>query len=222
MFFRKYCKDNNHMKNTQKVRFVLVILTLVSFTEFSAAQFFKASLLGGVNFAQVDGDHIGGYNKVGLNAGIGIYHDLNPESSVGFEIAFAQKGSKLVNDPDAVSPSIYIIKSSYVEFPLIYQRRLASVDALQLHTGLSIGVNISGTIDDGPRVSQANFQTLEMGFLLGGSYDLSDNLSFRVRHGYSLNKISTPIPNAAQTKGLFNRPGLFNRWFNVGFAYTLG
>ena len=56
---------------------VLIITAIIGVSSVAQAQFFKANVLGTVNFAQVDGDHIGGYNKFGLNPGIGIYHEMD-------------------------------------------------------------------------------------------------------------------------------------------------
>lgn len=198
-------------------RIVLTLIAFLPFT-FSHAQFFKASLIGGGNFAQVDGDHIAGYNKLGLHAGIGIEHDLTEQRSVGFEILYAQKGSKLVNDPKATLQPIYIIKSSYIDFPLVYTQRLNTIDAVSLHTGLSVNVHLSGTIDDGIRTSDAGFNPLEIGFMLGGTYHVNDQLGFRVRHTYSVNKISGDLPANARR---FIRTGMYNRWFSVGVVYGL-
>ena len=184
------------------------------------AQFFQASLIGSANFAQVDGDHIGGYNKLGLNAGIGIQHDLDAFTSVGFEILYAQKGSKLVNDPDAALQPIYIIKSSYIDFPLVFTKKLPSIEQLTFHSGLSVDVYLSGTIDDGITATDAEFNPLEIAFLLGSTYNFNDQLGFRVRHSYSINKISTKLPT--NSRRIFNRIGMFNRWFSVGLVYQLG
>ena len=43
------------------------------------AQEFGAALLIGSNFSQVDGDQLGGYNKVGLNAGLEINRQIKPD-----------------------------------------------------------------------------------------------------------------------------------------------
>ena len=198
---------------------VLIITAILSIPLATTAQFFRANILGTVNFAQVDDDHIGGYNKFGLNPGIGIFHEVDDHKAYGFEIVFAQKGSKLVNDPDAAVQPIFIIKSSYIEFPLYYQLRLNTIDAVSVHSGVSVGVNISGTIDDGPRVSDAEFNRIETAFLLGGAYHFNDNLAFRVRHGLSINRIGGNYPVRQRT---FNRFGMYNRWFNVGLIFGLG
>ena len=198
---------------------VLIITTIICLSSVAQAQFFKANVLGTVNFAQVDGDHIGGYNKFGINPGIGIYHEMDDTKAYGFEIVYAQKGSKLVNDPDAAVQPIFIIKSAYIEFPMYFQLKLNTIDALSVHTGVSVGVNISGTIDDGPRVSDAEFNAIASASLLGGSYHFSENLSFRVRHGLSINRIGGNYPVKQRT---FNRFGMYNRWFNVGFVFGLG
>ena len=205
--------------NIKPIRIVFSIC-MIFVVQQCSAQFFKASVIGTANFAQVDGDHIAGYNKLGLNAGIGIRHDLDETSSLGFEILYAQKGSKLVNDPDAALQPIYIIKSSYIDFPLVYTKRLPSVEQLTFHTGLSVDVYLGGTIDDGITATDAGFNPLEIGFLLGSTYDFSDQLGFRVRHAYSLNKISSKLP--ANPRRIFNRIGMFNRWFSVGLVYNLG
>ncbi len=199
---------------------IVFSLSVILVAEQSQAQFFKASVIGSANFAQVDGDHIAGYNKLGLNAGIGIYHDLDETASLGFEILYAQKGSKLVNDPDAALQPIYIIKSNYIDFPLVYTKRLPTVEQLTFHTGLSVDVNLGGTIDDGITATDAEFNPLEIAFLLGSTYDFSDQLGFRVRHAYSLNKISSKLPT--NSRRIFNRIGMFNRWFSVGLVYNLG
>lgn len=198
-------------------RIVCVLLLFFSFTV-ANGQFFKASLIGGGNFAQVDGDHIGGYNKLGLHVGYGIAHDLDENKSVGFEMLYAQKGSKLVNDPKAVLQPIYIIKSTYIDFPIVYTQQLRSLDAVSLHTGLSLNVNTSGTIDDGIRISDANFNPIEIAFLLGGTYHVNDELGLRVRHSYSVNKISQDLPGNSRK---FIRTGMYNRWFSVGVVYKL-
>jgi hypothetical protein len=198
-----------------------IVCTLIIFFTATTiqAQFFKASVLAATNFAQVDGDHIGGYNKVGLNAGIGIHHEIDNTKSVGFEMLYSQRGSKLVNDPDAASQPIYIIKSSYIDFPLVYSVKIPAVNQLSFHTGLSIDINISGTIDDGARVSEADFNSVELGFILGSTYHVSEKVGFRVRHSYSLNKISANIPVNSQR--ILNRTGMYNRWFSLGLVFQL-
>ncbi len=204
------------MKSKQRLLFVIFSMAFLAGN--ANAQFFKARLLPGFTFSQIDGDHIAGYNKVGINAGIGVYHELNPQSSVGFEIAFAQKGSRLVNDPDAAIQPIFIIKSSYIEFPLVYEFRIKSIDAIYVHTGLSVGANIGGTIDDGFRVDQANFNAIEAAFLLGAAYRFNDKFAFKVRHGYSINRIGLNFPNSRR---IFNRVGMYNRLFTIGVEFLL-
>ncbi|MBO6515511.1 MAG: outer membrane beta-barrel protein [Bacteroidia bacterium] len=196
---------------------LLVITVLINSTE-AQAQFFKANVQLGANFSQIDGDHIGGYNKVGLNGGIGIFHEIDDFKSYGFEIKYAQKGSRLVNDPDAAVQPIFIIKSSYVEFPITFRYTFPSYDFLNVETGLSVGVNVGGTIDDGPRVTDANFNTIEVAYLLGATYLFNEHLGFRVRHAYSVNRIGLNFPNSRRW---FNRVGMFNRLFEVGLVYNL-
>jgi hypothetical protein len=215
--YKKSIQSTN-IHNMHTIRFVCFISAFLV-TSFTHAQFFKASLIGNANFAQVDGDHIGGYNKLGLAAGIGIHHEIDDHRALGFEILYAQKGSKLVNDPKAVLQPIYIINSNYIDFPLVYTHILPTVDQLSFHTGLSVDIHLNGTIDDGFTATDAEFNPLEIAFLLGSTYLINDDFGFRVRHSYSLNKISSKLP--PQSRRLFNRIGMYNRWFSVGVVYSL-
>ena len=59
-----------------------------------AAQTFRASVLAGANFSQIDGDDLLGFHKVGLNGGIRVVALLGEKWRVGPEILFSQQGAK--------------------------------------------------------------------------------------------------------------------------------
>ena len=63
----------------------------------SYAQDFGAQLFLGANFSQVDGDQMGGYNKLGANVGIQINRPTNNDWESAFEIRYSMKGSKKSN-----------------------------------------------------------------------------------------------------------------------------
>ena len=211
------------MKRTYSIQYFkgfVAMFWLFLGSSLAHAQTFHAHTFGGVNFSQVDGDHIAGYNKGGLNFGIGIWHKLKNEHRVGFDLSYAQKGSKLVNSPDAVVPQIFVIKSAYVEMPLWYSIPMTFLEELELEGGLGIGVNVAGTIDDGPRVSDAEFNKIEVAFNLGGTYWLSDNFGLRLRHSLSLNRIGGNYDNPSRPLSPI-RIGMYNRLYSLSVVYGL-
>lgn len=81
------------MKLLIKIKCIILLCLIIA--EVANAQFIKASVPIGLNFTQVDGDAIAGYNKVGLNLGVGALIDINVLETfeAGFEISYNQLGS---------------------------------------------------------------------------------------------------------------------------------
>lgn len=180
--------------------------------------YFKADLIGGLNFCQVDGDRFGGYNKIGINGGIGISHEYSEKWTGGFEILYTSKGSKKRIDPKDVNPQIFILSSKYIEFPIIATYKIQSLKELSFSGGISVGVNIGGSVDDGITKTDANFNRMEYSLNLGANYLISENVSVRLRHAYSLFRIGDNYPNS---RNLFRRIGLYNRLYMAGFVFHL-
>ena len=72
----------------------LLFLPLILCSCLLGAQTFRASLLAGGNFSQIDGDQLFGYHQFGVNAGIRVVAVLNDRWRVGPEILFSQQGSR--------------------------------------------------------------------------------------------------------------------------------
>lgn len=75
---------------------ILLLLSFLLFTGVGAlgAQTFRASLLAGGNFSQIDGDDLFGFHQLGLNAGIRVVAILDDRWRVGPEILFSQQGAR--------------------------------------------------------------------------------------------------------------------------------
>jgi hypothetical protein len=113
-------------------RNLLIFIALNLFTFRAVAQYderenlFIGGLVGGGNFAQVDGDNFAGYHKAGWNAGAILYTGIGEKLALSFELLYAQKGSragrnqvpKLANDRNTIITD-YSIKNTYAEFPLL-------------------------------------------------------------------------------------------------------
>jgi opacity protein-like surface antigen len=198
-------------------KFAFVFLIVFS-VQASYAQEFGASLVVGANFSQVDGDQMGGYNKLGLNSGIAISRKVNNEWTASFEILYAMKGSKKVIDPDNFEPYLKL-SYHYVEVPLL--ARYSFTDKINFFGGPSIGVNVFNQRDDnGIVTSEEGLTTTEIGLHLGGNYKITDKMALELRHAYSLLSVRD-YPIIVNGPTWFGRAGWYNRLFTIGIRYDL-
>lgn len=72
-----------------------ILLSLLLCTTNLQAQRFIGYAAAGANFAQIEGDDVHGFLKVGANVGLGVKLPLNPKQtwSVTMELLYSQKGS---------------------------------------------------------------------------------------------------------------------------------
>lgn len=75
------------------MRTLFLILLLVT-SGFLSAQTFRASLIAGGNFSQIDGDDLFGFHQLGANAGVRVVALLGDRWRVGPEILYSQQGAR--------------------------------------------------------------------------------------------------------------------------------
>ena len=185
----------------------------------SYAQDFGAQLFLGANFSQVDGDQMGGYNKLGANVGIQINRPTNNDWESAFEIRYSMKGSKKVIDPEGPPTPTLDLNYHYLEVPLLV--KYLGWEKIEPYGGLSLGVNIFNERDDnGRKTKEPDLKKAEIGFHLGASCALNNRTNIDLRHSYSLFSIRD-YPVAANSPSLWGRVGWFNRLFTLGISYDL-
>ncbi len=183
------------------------------------AQGFGASLLAGANFSQVDGDQLGGYNKLGANLGIQIDRNIKDDWDAAFEIRFSMKGAKKVIDPEA--PPTFTLKLSYhyIEVPLLV--KYTHYERFTPYGGVSLGVNVFNQRDENTIITkEEKLNPTEVGFHLGATYHLTDKIGLDLRHSYSLLSVRD-FPIVINSPTVFGRAGWFNRLFTAGVVYRL-
>jgi hypothetical protein len=78
---------------------IIRILTVALFCTFAVqnieAQRFIGSVVAGANFAQIEGDNVHGFTKVGFNGGLGLTLPLNRKQTwqISLELLYSMKGS---------------------------------------------------------------------------------------------------------------------------------
>ncbi|NNJ54785.1 MAG: porin family protein [Bacteroidia bacterium] len=196
-------------------KFVATI-SFLSLFGVSYSQDFGASLLVGANFSQIDGDQFAGYNKLGLNVGIEIDRALNPDWEAAFELKFSMKGSKKIVDPDIIDPTLKI-SYNYIEVPLL--AKFTRFESITPYSGVSIGVNVFNERDDNGIITEEDkLKSTEIGFILGATYNFTDEWGVDLRHSYSLLSIRD-YPIIVNSPTWFGRAGWYNRLFTVGLKY---
>ena len=185
---------------------------------------FYAGLIGGANFAQVDGDNFAGYHKVGLNAGGIGYVQLQKHVAVSWEILYSQKGAKSNFPRPSGIDSIYIVKyginAGYAEIPVM----INYFDKRKSHFGM--GVSFSRLVSATETLKTDRPYTIDLtkypfvknnyDIVAGAELHLVKGLFLNVRFQYSL------VPIRTNTPPNFSRAAKqYNNLWSVRLMYLL-
>ncbi|PCJ66743.1 MAG: hypothetical protein COA58_04600 [Bacteroidetes bacterium] len=198
---------------------IIILLFVLGFWDISLAQSFGAQLVLGANFSQVDGDQLGGYNKLGVNAGIQINREISDDWEAAFEIRYSMKGAKKVIDPKAPATFTLKLNYHYVEVPVLAKYK--GFEKLIPFGGISIGINVLKERDEnGITSKEPQLNATELGLILGISYQFNDRIAADLRHAYSLSSVRD-APIIINSPTVFGRAGWYNRLFTIGLNYRL-
>jgi len=180
------------------------------------AQRFNGGFSGGLTASEVSGDNQSGPNKLGFNAGIFTYINLNDNSALEMQIMYIQKGSKK-NPNERNGFTSYRFHLEYVEIPVLYKFSIPLLDKVEYigkinyEAGISYARLMRYKEEDNYRTvlpgEKEDYYYNEANLILGLYYPLSDHLDFSFRSSNSL----TPI-----------RPhkGKATVWYNWGQYHT--
>jgi hypothetical protein len=166
-------------------RLTVLLVFLNAITLRAQEQRFKASILGGFNFAQIDGDLLYGYHQIGFCAGPQVNAILSKRWEWGVGIQYAQQGARRA--PRDYASSIYqSIRLNLVEVPVLFH---FNEWKFQLDGGFSYGRLINSKIIDVTGVDITETQRLSdsaISLVLGGSFKFSDHWGLSMRFTRSL------------------------------------
>ncbi len=166
----------------------------------------------GLSGTQVQGDGLGGFDKLGLMAGIGVEMDAW-KHRLGFEMNLVQKGSKRDPNPEAGDREKYKMSLTYIQVPLYFNYRIS--EKFSALVGPAIGVLVGSKEEDlyGEYDSDPPFDPIEFSGILGAQYHLSKSFSAEVRLDQSL----LPI----RKKGESDVNWLIGRQYNTSLGVYL-
>ncbi len=151
-------------------------------------QTFRASIVAGANAAQIDGDDLAGFNKLGIRAGaeVGVRWHRLFESSVG--MYYSQKGS--ASELSAGGTDLLArFTLNYVQIPLMVTY---DDDGLQFGAGFSYSrlinskIIILGELDE---ARSDSYSKNDFSFVAKGGYFIKDRIGFHLGFERSLGNI---------------------------------
>jgi opacity protein-like surface antigen len=191
------------------------LLVIILTSHFSLQTLFAQGIQGkfiiGMNAAQVDGDAMYGFNRIGLLIGGGANMKLGKKISLQPEIYYSMKGAS-----STIYQSYLSTLFHYVDVPVVINFQFAKRWAFQ--AGLSgcylVNAQIDGTgygfID-----RTDLFKKYDICFVIGAEFALSPEWGINVRYNYSTVPINSNV-NTSQYS--ISRPW-FNNYLNISIRY---
>lgn len=176
------------MKNLALI-FTLSILSNVIF-----AQDHKFHLLAslGANASQVNGDKLAGFDKFGLNTGLGIRRNLSLKSGIQLEFLYSEKGSRdVVTTQNPVPDTIF--QFNYIDIPIVYTHTI--YPKLNLELGIYNSIRTKATYGDFVNSFDRTsiIRSTDHGLIGGLNYQLFEHLSVNARVSQSIFDINATI-----------------------------
>ncbi len=175
----------------------LLIIFLFLTASLGFGQSFKGHLRGGINISQIDGDGLGGYNKLGFLAGAGVsFPDTGRVWRFRQELYYIQKGSRASGKDFGLGQRYRL---HYLEAALLADFRPFQQD-LSLPFGVSIGYLLDASVSNSNvSVSTDIFRNTDMNLIAGVGYELLPKLWLEGRFSYSIYNIYKSSSNIIGT-----------------------
>ena len=175
-----------------KKTLLIILITIFSSYLFAQNKQFKLLVVAGVNATQVNGDKLSGFNKFGLNTGLGICREINKKSTFQMEFLYSEKGSKdVVNAYNPIPDTLF--KFNYIDIPIVYTYQIYPKFDLELgvYNSVRIKAIYSDNVNDFDRTSI--IRKTDHGGLIGLNYQLFEHLSLNGRVSQSFFDINASI-----------------------------
>jgi hypothetical protein len=204
-----------------KVYYAVIVIMMLSCLPLSA-QRFGGGLLAGITASQVDGDSYSGYNKIGLQGGVFVNTAFKKNFGAQMEIRYAGRGAQKITTTD--DTEVYKLALHYIDLPLMATYTLKKKIIFDL--GIVPGYLFAkGGEDNNGKLPQeflVDFKRVDIAWLVGVNYRITNNLKVNLRYSYSLWSI-----NDNDTTGFYSwignifgyRTGDYNNYLTLGIYY---
>lgn len=224
----------NQTKKLIRIATIICVCNVFFLSTIAAQKYkgqrFKVGAIVGVNGAQIDGDRIFGYNKIGVQAGIQGIAMLTKKQYLSFEFLISQRGA-LTGSNEIQRIGQTNIRSNYIEVPILFNTKLPLGDSeygMYLYSGFSVARLLGASIDGvrNPKIGNpilalsdrtTEFDTFEVDYIIGGNYFFTKNFGLTLRHTVGLTKFYEP----SEADIDMELKPLRNFFFTVGGVYIL-
>jgi hypothetical protein len=180
---------------------------------------FRPYAIVGMNAAQVDGDDVAGYTKLGVNGGLGTFIMLPKNFSVGFELLYSQKGAITTRNNRSPQFDYFKLNLDYLDVPVM----ISYHDKQRAIFGLGVIVNNlvrnkeeRGTINPAlPLVPEFEYRRLALEAMANVSFHFTKKFGVNLRFAYSLTDIGKVKYSVSNLKDSSQR----NNYFSARLFY---
>ncbi|MSQ78706.1 MAG: PorT family protein [Flavobacteriaceae bacterium] len=169
----------------------------------SHAQKVEGGLLLGFNSCQIDGDFVGGYDKLGLRAGVFAQTGFKTHYSFRLEMAYSNRGSRQTYKEFEPPTGLWdMVSLHYIELPFLFTydipyQKIKGLNANWLQNVYAVG-GLTASYLIGQNIIALNggaygsnpFKDWEWGAQGGSGYKINKRLNAEVRFHYSVISIS--------------------------------
>ncbi len=182
------------------------------------SQEFKGGFLLGPTATQVTGDKLGGYEKLGFNAGLYTQFNFDDRRSARVEMYYIQKGSRKI--PTEFDYNKFVMSLHYVEVPFLFQYRFYK--SLSAQGGLAFAYLFKSTEKDQNGIlndfGRVPFRDFDFTAQLGVMYDINKTWKVGGRMSYSFLHFRDMPPT--QSGFLYHNRKQYNDVAQISFYYT--
>jgi hypothetical protein len=150
---------------------------------------FRPFVVAGFNAAQVDGDDVAGYTKLGFNGGIGTFIMLPKNFSVGFELLYSQKGAITTKNTRSPQFDYFKLNIDYLDVPIMisYHDKERAIFSLGvIVNNLARTKEERGKPQTGVDLQDFEYKQLALEGMANVSFHFSRKFGMNLRFAYSL------------------------------------
>lgn len=187
-------EDFNTYQFAKKVLLLLFIALSCTIND-AKAQRFSGSAVFGLNLAQIDGDDLAGFSKLGLTGGFKLAYPLKENIDINMEMLYSQRGSTA--GFGFGSSGVNFIDLKYVELPLYVNIKDWFIEdekyhKVKAHAGLSYAYLFDVNSSNGILNNDIdNYKRHSISYMLGVDYAFNSKIALTVRYTRAINTIYT-------------------------------
>ena len=195
-------------------QYIILFIFIINSTNIISQSFLGYYNIG-INGSQVSGDNLSGFDKIGINFGIGANRIFNENIFYNIEIKYIEKGS---NNPKLHQNNITEINLSYIEIPVSFGIK---TNKYSYDLGLSYGYLINSKEKDKyGEINNSNpFNNYDLSIFSSFEYKVKKQIF--VDFMISNTILFWPIRNHASNTSLWYNQGQYNTVLAFAIKYYI-